>query len=54
MTFLQKLFGNYCPHCHEPLHCEENAVSCTKSCPKCHYKEETFGGLGVKIVYEDC
>lgn len=49
---LKTLFDNNCPHCNEKLQVQHDAVCSTKACSKCQYKEESYGSLGVRIIYD--
>ncbi|MGP0587198.1 hypothetical protein [Paenibacillus timonensis] len=52
-TTLKKLFENRCPNCSQPLISERDADRSLKTCPQCHYKEETYLSLGVTVVYNE-
>ncbi len=49
---LKTLFENKCPQCNEKLQVHNDALCSTKTCSQCHYKEESYGSLGVRIVYD--
>ncbi|MNO84967.1 hypothetical protein D3C76_763240 [compost metagenome] len=51
-SVLKSLFEDKCPICSDRLHADSNAACSTKTCPKGHYKEESYGSLGVRIVYD--
>ncbi|MBV6716616.1 MULTISPECIES: hypothetical protein [Paenibacillus] len=51
---LKRLFVSVCPHCGQPLQSDEaTAHRVVKICPGGHYTEETYGHLGVRVVYTD-
>lgn len=49
-SLLAKLFKDTCPACGEALISSRDSVGWTKTCPQDHYKEESYGSLGVRIV----
>ncbi len=51
-SVLKSLFKDNCPVCNDRLHADSNAACSIKSCPKGHYKEESYSSLGVRIVYD--
>jgi len=53
IRFLKSLFQHRCPTCNEPLLSHIDELRCEKTCPRGHYREETFGHLGVRIIYKD-
>ncbi|MDF2681840.1 MAG: hypothetical protein K0R47_3030 [Brevibacillus sp.] len=53
IRYLKSIFQHRCPTCNEPLHSHIDELRCEKICPNGHYKEETFGHLGIRIIYED-
>ncbi|PYY26403.1 hypothetical protein PIL02S_05798 [Paenibacillus illinoisensis] len=52
LNLFKTLFENKCPHCNEKLHVSSDPLCATKTCSQCNYKEESYGSLGVRIVYD--
>ncbi|GGH53066.1 hypothetical protein GCM10008014_20390 [Paenibacillus silvae] len=50
---LKTLFVNTCPRCNEKLQAHHDALCSVKTCTHCDYKEESYGSLGVRIVYDN-
>lgn len=49
---LKTIFVNTCPRCNEKLQTHHDELCSVKTCTHCHYKEESYGSLGVRIVYD--
>lgn len=49
---IKSLFQDRCPECEQKLVSHYDNMSLTKHCPDHHYTEETYGHLGVTIVYK--
>lgn len=52
LASIKRLFEDNCPVCAKRLVACREADCNTKTCPDGHYKVESYGTLGVQIVYD--